>query len=147
MRWGVVQASELEPSVRGGSLLTLRREGRGVAAFEILPNGGAMGGIVDDDEPPRLTEPHRGGKTRKLDQALQRPTRQRIASKASNVPAPNEQVAQARAERIIEIHWLAGVRNGALDLRLHARSLNAVTKSPCVLAPMHVSRRRRTRSS
>src|SRR5215831_2800925 len=129
MRWGVVQAGELEPGVRGGSLSILRRERRGVAAFEILPNGGAMGGIVDNDEPPRLTQPHRGGETRELDQALQGSTRQRIASKASNVPAPNEQVAQARAEGIIEIHWLAGVRNGALGLRLHARSLNAVTRS------------------
>src|SRR5262249_33732771 len=134
--------------VRGGSLSTLRREGRGVAAFEILANGGAMGGIVDNDEPPGLTEPHRGGKTRELDQSLQCSTRQRIASKASNVPAPNEQVAQARAEGIIEIRWLAGVRNGALDLRLHAPFLDAVTSSPYrVLAPMHASRRRRTRSS
>src|SRR5262245_5967298 len=128
MTRGVVQAGELEPGIRGRSLLTLRREGGGVAAFEILANGGATGGIVDNDEPPGLTEPHRGGKTRELDQALQGPTRQRIASKASNVPAPNEQVAQACAEGIIEIHWRADC--GALDLRLHAPSLNAVTKSP-----------------
>src|SRR5262249_56215520 len=53
MTRGVVQARELEPGVCGRALLILRREGRGVAAFEILPNGGAMGRAVDDHEPPR----------------------------------------------------------------------------------------------
>src|SRR6516162_1819265 len=139
MRRGVVQAGEFEPGIRGRSLLTLRREGSGVAAFEILPNGGATGGIVDNDEPPGLTEPHRGGKTRELDQALQCPTRQRIAPKASNVPAPNEQVAQACAEGIIEIHWRAD--SGALNPRFHAPSLNAVTKSPYRACPRQCTRR------
>src|SRR5262249_8878266 len=128
MTRSVVQARELEPGVCGCSFLILCREGRGVAAFEILPNGGAMGGVVDDDEPPRLAQPHRGGKTRAMNQALQCPRRQRVASKASNVPSPDEQVAQACAKGVIEIHWLAG--SGALDLCLHAGSLNAVTKSP-----------------
>jgi hypothetical protein len=86
-----------------------------------------MGRVVDDHEPPRLAQPHRGGKTRDVDQALQCPRRQRVASKASNVPSPDEQVAQACAKGIIEIHWLAG--SGVLDLRLHASFLNAVTKS------------------
>src|SRR5262249_61814638 len=96
----------------------------------ILSNGEAMGRIVDSDEPPGLAQPHRGGKTRELDQALHCPRRQRLASKASNVASPDEQVAQACAEVIIEIHRLARGRNGALDLHLHAASLNAVTKSP-----------------
>src|SRR5262249_39311619 len=124
------QAGKLEPGICGRSFLILRREGRGVAAFEILPNGDATGRIVDNDEAPGLTQPYRGGKTRELDQALQGPRRQRIASKASNVPSPGEQVAQACAEGIIEIHWLAGGRSGTSDLRLHASSLNAVTTSP-----------------
>src|SRR5215813_1853612 len=129
MTRGVVQSRELEPGVCGRALLILRRQRVGVAAFKILPNGGAMGRIVDDDEPPGLAQPHRGGKTRDVDQALQCPRRQRVASKASNVPSPDEQVAQACAKGIIEIHWLAGGRSGVLDLRLHAPFLNAVTKS------------------
>src|SRR5262249_34372254 len=128
MTWGVVQARELEPGVRGRALLILRREGRGVAAFEILPNGGAMGRVVDDDEPPGLAQPYRGGKTRDVYHALQCPRRQRVASKASNVPPPDEQVAQACAKGIVEIHWRAV--SGALDLCLHASSPNTVTKSP-----------------
>src|SRR5262249_4313036 len=130
MTRSVVQARELEPGIRGRALLTLRRERGGVAAFEILSNGEAMGRIVDSDEAPGLAQPHRGGKTRELDQALHCPRRQRLASKAANVASPDEQVAQACAEGIVEIHRIARGRNGALDLRLHAASLNAVTKSP-----------------
>src|SRR6516165_401285 len=134
MTRGVVQARELEPGIRGRALLTLRRERGGVAAFEILSNAEAMGGIVDNDEAPGLAQPHRGGKTRELDQALHCPRRQRLASKASDVAAPDEQVAQACAEGIIEIHRFARGRDGVLDLRLHAASLNAVhqiTTSRC----------------
>src|SRR5262245_57362427 len=138
MTRGVVQAREFEPGVCGRALLILRGEGRGVAAFEIPPNGGAMARVVDDHKAPRLAQPHRGGKTRDVDQPLQCPRRQRAASKASNVSSPDEQVAQARAKGIIEIHGLAGVRNGALDLRLHALSLNAVT-IPRARASAHVA--------
>src|SRR5258708_26413510 len=66
MRRGVVQAGKLEPGIRGRALLILRRQRGGVAALEILADGGAMGGIVDNDEAPGLTQPHRGGKTREL---------------------------------------------------------------------------------
>src|SRR5262249_10975931 len=128
MTWGVVQARELEPGVRGRALLILRREGRGVAAFEILPNGGAMGRVVDDDEPPGLAQPYRGGKTRDVYQALQCPRRQRVASKASNVPPPDDQDAQACAKGLVEFHWVEG--RGALDRRVHPASLNPVTKPP-----------------
>src|SRR6266446_6167242 len=125
MRRGVVQAGKLEPGIRSRSLLILRRQRGGVAALEILADGGAMGGIVDNDEAPGLTQPHRGGKTRELDQTLQCPRRQRVASKASNIPAPDEEVAQTRAEGLVEIRWPAP--RGVLDLRLHAPSLNDVT--------------------
>src|SRR5229473_3815618 len=138
MRRGVVQAGKLEPGIRGRALLILRRQRGGVAALEILADGGAMGGIVDNDKAPGLTEPYRGGKTRELDQTLQCPRRQRVASKASNVPAPDKEVAQTRAEGLVEIHRLAGVRNGALDLRLHAPSLNVVT-IPRARASAHVA--------
>ena len=47
MRRGVVQAGELEAGIRGRSLLILRRQRRGVAALEILPDGGAMGGYCE----------------------------------------------------------------------------------------------------
>src|SRR5262249_54224477 len=144
MTWGVIQARELEPGIGGRSFLVLRGEGRSVAAFEILPNGRATDGIVDYDEPPGLTQSYRGSETREPDQALQGPTRQRVASKASNVPAPDEEVAQTRAEALVEIHRLAG--GGVFSLRLHAPSLNAVT-IPRALAPVHASRRRRTSSS
>src|SRR5262249_31886100 len=143
MTWGVVQARELEPGIGGRSFLVLRGEGRSVAAFEILPNGHATGGIVDYDEPPGLTQPYRGGKTREPDQTLQGPTRQRVASKASNVPAPDEEVAQTRAEALVEPHRLAG--GGGFALRLHAPSLNAIT-IPRALAPVHAARWRRTSS-
>src|SRR5438445_288930 len=63
MRRGVVQAGELEAGIRGRSLLILRRQRLGVAALEILPAGGAIGGIVDNEEAPGLTQPHRGGRT------------------------------------------------------------------------------------
>src|SRR6516162_5132990 len=125
MRRGVVQARELEPGIRGRALSILGREGGGVAALEILPDGGAMGGIIDNDESPGLAEPYRGGKTREPNQTLQGPTRQRLTSKASNIPTPDEEVAQTRAETLVEIRWPAS--RGVLDLRLHAPSLNAVT--------------------
>src|SRR5215813_13621256 len=53
-----------------------------------------------------------------MNQALEAPRRQRIAAKASNIPPPDEQVAQPRAKAIIEGHCLAAVRNKAL--RPHA---------------------------
>src|SRR5260370_29104719 len=127
MRRGVVQAGKLEPGIRGRALLILRRQRGGVAALEILADGGAMGGIVDNDEAPGLTQPHRGGKTRELDQTLQCPRRQRVASKASNVPAPDKEVAQTRAESLLEIPRPAGVPKCALDLHLHAPSPHLLT--------------------
>src|SRR5260221_6004794 len=136
MRRGVVQAGKLEPGIRGRALLILRRQRGGVAALEILADGGAMGGIVDNDEAPGLTQPHRGSKTRELDQTLQCPRRQRVASKASNVPTPDKEVAQTRAEGLVEIRWPAP--RGVWDLRFHAPSLNAVT-IPRARASPHVA--------
>src|SRR5215468_4878149 len=53
-----------------------------------------------------------------MNQALQVARRQWIAAKASNIPPPDEQIAQPRAKAIIEGHCLAAVRNRAL--RPHA---------------------------
>jgi hypothetical protein len=63
-----------------------------------------------------------------MDQALQRAGRQRIAPKTSNIPPPHEQVAQTRAEGVVELGWSC-VRAETLNLRPHAPFLDAVTSS------------------
>src|SRR5262249_21774513 len=113
-----IQAGKLEPGIGCRSFLTLRRECVGVATLEICPNGCATDRIIDDDETPGLAQSTRGRWTREMNQARQVARRQWIAAKASNIPPPDEQIAQPRAKAIIEGHCLAAVRNRAL--RPHA---------------------------
>jgi hypothetical protein len=100
-----VQSGQLEPSIGGGSFGALRRQSVGIAAFEIIANGCATDRIVDHHKPPRLTQAHRRRQARQMDQTLKCSRRQRIAPKASNIPPPHEQVAQTRAEGVVELGW------------------------------------------
>src|SRR6266511_103571 len=124
----IVQPGKLESGIGGGSFGALRGQGVAVAAFEIFPNGCATAGIVDNHEAPGLTQADRRRQARQMDQALQCAGRQRIAPKASNIPPPHEQVAQPRAEAVVEARWLACVRSETLHLR-HAPFLKSVTAS------------------
>jgi hypothetical protein len=101
----------------------LRRKRLGVAAFKIFPNGCATHRIVDDHEAPGLAQADGRRKARYTNQALKCSRRQRSAPKASNIAPPHEQVAQTRAEGIVEVGWSC-VRAEILNLRPHPSFLD-----------------------
>src|SRR5580704_1826582 len=114
-----IQAGELELCVKAGAAAALRGERLRIAGCEILPNGGAGRGVLDDDEAPWLAQAHGWREAGKLDQRFQGAVRQRIAPEAPDIAAPDEKLAQARAERRIE----AGrALRRAFDLRYRIRA-------------------------
>src|SRR5580700_11662776 len=115
----LIQAGELELRVKAGAIAALRGECLRVAGCEILPDGGAGRGVLDDDEAPWLAQAHGWRQAGKLDQRFQGAARQRIAPKAPDVAAPDEKLAQARAERRIEAGRSLR-RTGTFDLRYRA---------------------------
>src|SRR6202030_750899 len=98
----LLQARELELRVEAGPVAALRGERLRVAGCEILPNGGAGRGVLDDDKAPWLAQAYGRRETGKLDQRFQRAARQRIAPETPDIAAPDEKLAQARAECRIE---------------------------------------------
>src|ERR1700719_4911448 len=98
----LLQARELELRVEAGPIAALRGERLRVAGCEILPNGGAGRGVLDDDKAPWLAQAYGRRETGKLDQRFQRAARQRVAPETPDIAAPDEKLAQARAECRIE---------------------------------------------
>ena len=97
------QPGELEPGVKAGALRRLRVQGLRITCREIFANSGATRLILDNDEAPRLAEAHRRSKASQFDQALQHARRQRIGPETADVPPPQQQIAQARAKRRVEM--------------------------------------------
>src|SRR5262245_10790067 len=118
----IVQSGKLESGVGGGALRSLRRQRLGIAALEIGSNGCTTHSVLNDHEAPGLTQSHRRGKTRQMDQPLQSPRGQRIAPEAANIPPPHEQFAQACAKSVVELRGPAAVCGETLALR-HASFL------------------------
>src|SRR5580704_13333902 len=98
----LVQAGELELRIEAGAVAALRGERLRVAGCKIPPDGGADRAVLDDDEAPRLAQADGRREAGKLDQRFQGAVRQLIAPEAPDVAAPNEKLAQARAERRVE---------------------------------------------
>ncbi len=46
--------------------------------------------VIDNNEPPRLAQPHGWSKTRKLNKVFQHSGRQLIAPKMAHIAAPNQ---------------------------------------------------------
>ena len=104
----------------------LRGERLRIARREIFPDGGADRFVLDDDKAPRLAQAHRRREASELDQRFQSAVRQWIGPEAPNVAPPDQQIAQARAERV---HRNSAGRSAAVGMvcTLIARSLSVVT--------------------
>ena len=87
----VVEPGELQPSVLRGTFGSLAGKRRCIARREIPPDRGTAERVLDQDEPPRLAQPHRRRERSEFEQPLDRGFRQRIAAKPPDVPPPSQQ--------------------------------------------------------
>ena len=104
VRGRLLQSGELEPCIEARALRSLRGERLRVAGFEIFPDRGPHRAVLDDDEAPRLAQSHRRSKAREFEERFQGAARQWIAPETPDIAAPDQKVAQARTERIVEGH-------------------------------------------
>src|SRR6185437_352947 len=118
MAWRFGEAGELELRVETGAFVLLRGERCGIAGFEIALDRRATRRILDNDKAPRLAQAHRGSKTSKLDERLQRAAGQWIAAKAADIAAPEQKIAQPGPE--------CGIKPGRL---IRSRALGRAGRS------------------
>src|SRR6516165_1318947 len=105
LRGSLRYAGELEPGVARRAIAGIGAQRIRIARLEHVQHGAPALGIVDDDEAPGLAQAHGRRKARRLDQAFQRPSRQWIGAKAPYIAAPDQKLAQAYAESVIEARW------------------------------------------
>src|SRR5258708_6994546 len=109
----VVQSFKLQPGIERHSLCCLIRQRVSVACPEAFLDGIAPGRAVDDDETPWLAEAYRRSEASKLQQAIERPIRKRLALEAPDVTAPDHQVPQPGAKIGVKIRWSAHARQSS----------------------------------
>src|ERR1700720_112190 len=96
------ESGQFQRGICGGHFARIGLERIRVARLERVANHLAATGIVDHDEPPRLTQSHRWRETGDFDQSLQCAGGERVGSKPPDIASPNHQVAQAQTKCFIE---------------------------------------------
>src|SRR5258706_7703692 len=74
----------------------------GVAGLEYVGAHRAQAGIASHEKPPWKTQPKERRETGDLEQPLQGSGRQRIGTKTPDIASPDQEIAQARTECVIE---------------------------------------------
>src|SRR6266849_365120 len=93
---------EFECGISGSLFARIGFERVGVAGLERVADDLAATRIVNDDEPPWLTQSHGRRQTSDLKQSLQRPGRQWIGTKTPDIASPDQKIAQACTECFVE---------------------------------------------
>src|SRR5665213_200674 len=114
MNWRVLETLELQARVLRTLFAVIvfkrLRVGQRKIAFHGLPTGGGF----DQHKPPGLAVPNGWRVAGKFEQRMDQGRIDRIAPKASNVAAPNDEIAERLAEFPIELRrWIVRLRHAA----------------------------------
>jgi hypothetical protein len=117
---GFLQAGQLEFGISRCQFACIRLKRVSVAGPKLFKYGAPARGVVNDHEPPRLTETNGRPEARHFNEAFQCASGQGLGPKASNVMTPDEKVMQLSTESLVKAH----------DRRITSRKLTATFREP-----------------
>jgi hypothetical protein len=104
LAWGFLQAGQLEFGILLCKFACIRFQRVRIAGPKLFKYGAAAHGVVNDHEPPRLTETDGRREARHFNKAFQCACGQGLGPKAPNVTTPDEKVTQLGTESVVEAH-------------------------------------------